>query len=93
MNDRSHLNAIQELFRLILAIRFLICPALAFDVLWAHTLRTGLEKATSLCHPFIHGHPLSHRSIHASLYGLQNTNLCEAELETQCSPSKRQDIV
>lgn len=74
MNERLYLNPIQELFRLILAIRLLICPALAFDVLWAHTLRTGLEKATSLHHPFIHDHPLSHTPIHPSLRGLQNTH-------------------
>lgn len=74
MNERLYLNAIQELFRLILAIRLLICPALAFDVLWAHTLRTGLEKAASLYHPFIHDCPLSHPPIHPSLHGLQNTD-------------------
>lgn len=74
MNERLYLNAIQELFWLIFAIRLLICPALSFDVLWAHTLRTGLKKATSLHHPFIHGHPLSHTPIHPSLHGLQNTD-------------------
>lgn len=55
-----YLNAIQELLRLILAVRLLVCPALAFDVLWAHTLRTGLEKQPhSVSHPFIR-HPLPH---------------------------------
>lgn len=74
MNERLYLNAIQELFRLILAIRLLVRPALAFDVLWAHTLRTGLKEATSLYHPFIHDRPLSHAPIDRSLHGLQNTD-------------------
>lgn len=38
MKPLLYLNAIQELFRLVLPVRLLVCPTLAFDVLWANTL-------------------------------------------------------
>lgn len=71
---RLHLDAVEELLRLILAIRLLVRPALAFDVRWAHTLRTGLKER----HPSItlssQTDLLTRLPIHRSLRGLQETH-------------------